>query len=309
MDHIENQSSDHGEEKMQVTSQEPQVVVSKPPKANSWWRTLLTGFILYVISVIALILTGNPNLFPTVVMIGTFLVPVVYVIFFYERKYLSNLPLTRTITSFVYGGILGVLAASLLEPIFVRNLNFGNSLVIGVIEELAKIVGVVIIARRLRHDAEIDGFILGAAAGMGFAALESTGYAFTSFLSSGGSLSQTVFVTLLRGVLSPVGHGTWTAILASVLFRESRVRFRINYKVILAFVLVVVLHGLWDGLPGVITAYLGAGLDVFIGQALVGAAGLFVLWLRWREARRLQLKSMESQLQSETVPEQLPPSQ
>jgi len=127
---------------------------------------------------------------------------------------------------------------------------------------------------------------------MGFAALESMGYAFTAFLASGGSLSQTVGVTLLRGILSPVGHGTWTAILASVLFRESRAgHFRVNFKVIGAYLLVSVLHGLWDVLPAVITSVFGAGLDVFFGQAFVGGAGLFILWLRWREARRLQLEA------------------
>jgi len=135
----------------------------------------------------------------------------------------------------------------------------------------------------------MDGLILGAAAGMGFAALESNGYAFSAFLASKGSLSATVGVTLLRGLLSPVGHGTWTAILISVLFRESGPKwFRINLKVIGAYLLVVVLHGLWDGLPGLIAVLLSPGIDVFIGQALVGGIGLFILWRRWREARRLQ---------------------
>jgi RsiW-degrading membrane proteinase PrsW (M82 family) len=177
----------------------------------------------------------------------------------------------------------------LLEPIFIRRLDFTSTIVVGLIEEFAKILGVFVIARHRRHDAEMDGLILGAAAGMGFAALESMGYAFTAFLASGGSLSQTVVVTLLRGILSPVGHGTWTAILASVLFRESRgSHFRINFKVIGAYLFVSVLHGLWDGLPTVITSFVGSGPDVFVGEVFVGGAGLFILWLRWREARRLQ---------------------
>ena len=100
--------------------------------------------------------------------------------------------------------------------------------------------------------------------------------------------SATVFVTLLRGILSPLGHGTWTAILASVLFREGREqRFRLNWQVLGAYLLVVVLHGLWDGLPGFIAALLSPGLDVFIGQAVVGGLGLWILWRRWREAKRL----------------------
>jgi len=100
-----------------------------------------------------------------------------------------------------------------------------------------------------------------------------------------------VGVTLLRGILSPIGHGTWTAILASVLFRESAARhFRISGKVVGAYLTVVILHGLWDGLPGVVSATLSPGLDVFIGQAIVGGISIFILWRRWSEAQRLQMK-------------------
>jgi RsiW-degrading membrane proteinase PrsW (M82 family) len=143
------------------------------------------------------------------------------------------------------------------------------------------------VARHHRHDSEIDGIILGGAAGMGFAALESSGYVFTAFVDSGGGLDAVVVVTLLRGLLSPVGHGTWTAILASVLFREALPdRFRINGAVIGAYLTVVVLHGLWDGLPPVVALLTGSGLDVLISQGVVGVAGLIILWMRWREAVR-----------------------
>jgi len=54
--------------------------------------------------------------------------------------------------------------------------------------------------------------------------------------------------------------------------------------------MVAILHGLWDGLPGVAAAILSPGLDVFIGQALLGGIGLFLLWRRWSEAQRLQMK-------------------
>ena len=78
----------------------------------------------------------------------------------------------------------------------------------------------------------MDGIILGAAAGMGFAAFESTGYAITAFLHSGGNMSYSVLITLIRGVSSPVGHGTWTAILSSILLRESVAgKFYFNSKV------------------------------------------------------------------------------
>ncbi len=278
---------------MAVTLGTP-ITRAKPPKANAWLKALITGLVLYVLSVGILFLTSNPNLFPTVVMIGSFLVPITYVTFFYERRHLASITLSTTVIGFIFGGILGVLAASLLEPIFIRKLDFASAISIGLIEEFAKIIGVFIIARSRNHDSEMDGLIIGAAAGMGFAALESMGYTFTAFLSSGGSLSATVVVTLVRGILSPIGHGTWTAILASVIFRESKLgHFHINYKVIIAYLIVSVLHGLWDGVPMVISSYVSSGLDVFLGQAVIGVAGLLILRMRWREANRLELEEAE----------------
>jgi RsiW-degrading membrane proteinase PrsW (M82 family) len=261
------------------------------PRTGSWWRILLIGLGLFVLSVIVFALTQNPNLFPTVALIGNFLVPVSYVAFFYERRHMSQVTLVSTARAFFYGGVLGVFAAALLEPVFIRRLTFESSFVVGLIEEFAKILGVLVVARHHRHDSEIDGVILGGAAGMGFAALESSGYVFTAFVGSGGSLSALVLVTLLRGLLSPVGHGTWTAILASVMFREGAPNnFRINGAVLGAYATVVVLHGLWDGLPPIIDALTGSGIDVVVGQGLVGVAGLVILWNRWREAVRRELR-------------------
>jgi RsiW-degrading membrane proteinase PrsW (M82 family) len=113
---------------------------------------------------------------------------------------------------------------------------------------------------------------------------------FTAFLTSGGSLPATVYVTILCGILSQVGHGTWTAILASVLFRESfQYRFRLNWKVIVSFLGVAHLHALWDGLPVLVAAFLSPELDMFLAHSLIGGMGFFVLWLRWGDARRLQI--------------------
>lgn len=265
--------------------QPPEPVVRR----NSWLKVLSTAAIFYILLLVALLLTDNSNLFPSLVMVGSFMVPVAYVAFFYEHRHLSRLTMPTISMTFVYGGLLGIIAAALLEPFFISQLNLGAILRIGFIEEFAKILGVLVIARSRRHDSEMDGLILGAAAGMGFAALESSGYAFTIFLKSHGSVSIVVVVTLIRGLLSPLGHGTWTAILASVLFRESRDgHFRINLQVIEAYLLVSILHALWDGMALVLTTVFNLGLGVLISDGVIGIVGLAVLWLRWREAVRLQ---------------------
>ncbi len=269
-----------------VINIEPSVPVVR---RNAWVKVLVTAAIFYVLLLTVLVLTSNSNLFPTVVMVGNFMVPVAYVAFLYERRNLSRLKMPTVSMAFLYGGLLGILGASILEPFFITELNPGAILKIGLIEEFAKILGVLVIARHRLHDSEMDGLILGAASGMGFAALESNGYAFTAFLESGGSISVAVGVTLIRGLFSPLGHGTWTAILASVMFRESMCcNFRINLQVIGAYLLVSFLHAMWNGLPLVAASVLSPGLAVLITDGVIGIIGLTILWLRWREAIRLQ---------------------
>jgi len=264
----------------------------------SWLKVFTGGLVLYIFGVFALAATRNTNIFPTVVMLGNFLVPITYVAFFYQRRQLSKLDMPTTSWAFFYGGLLGVLAAATLEPIFLSHHSLFYAFEVGLIEEFAKIIGVLVIAKRCFHDSEMDGLILGAASGMGFAALESTGYAFTAFLNSGGSLSQTVLITLIRGVIAPIGHGTWTAILVSTMFRESGSRrFHINHKVIGAYITVAALHGLWNGLPEVLSLFPLPVFNVFIGQVTVAAVGFYLLWRRYEEAKRLQVERLRQGIQ------------
>ena len=256
-------------------------------KSYKWWKLLIIGLIIYVLGIVVLVLTKNPNLFPSIVLLGNFLIPVTFVAFLYEKRALSNVTMSMTLAGFFYGGFLGTFAAALLEPIFIHKLDFSAAISVGIIEEFVKILGVLVIFKSRDHDLELDGIIIGAAAGMGFAALESSGYAFTMFLRSGGSLSSTVYVTMLRGILSPLGHGTWTAILAGALLRESDPRkFRLNSRVIGAYIVVVVLHGLWDGLPYVIEMYTSSARAIIIGEGLVGSLGVLILIRLWFKAKK-----------------------
>lgn len=256
-------------------------------RKDAWLKMLLAGTLMFAATLKVLQYTGNPHLVTTLVFVGNFLVPVSFVAFFYERRGIFSVSMTDTALCFIYGGILGTIAAALIEPFFISELTFGTSFIVGFIEEQAKIIGVVIIARRRRYNSCKDGIILGAAAGMGFAAFESTGYAFAAFLESGGSLSYTVLITLLRGITAPVGHGTWTAIFSGVLLNESVAgRFFANSRVIGAYLTVSVLHGLWNGIPFVIGYFIPSPNADLIGLAAVGAAGIIILYRQWRKAEK-----------------------
>jgi 3-hydroxyisobutyrate dehydrogenase len=94
-----------------------------------------------------------------------------------------------------------------------------------------------------------DGMVLGAAVGFGFAAFDSAGCAFNAlFTNSGLSLLNVVETEVLRGILAPVGHGLWTAILGGALFATAarHGRPRLTGSAVGFHVLVAALHGLWD---------------------------------------------------------------
>ena len=58
-----------------------------------------------------------------------------------------------------------------------------------------------------------------------------------------------------RSVLTPLGHVLWTAVLGAAIFAASRDgrRYRLTIGVVVAYVLVAVLHGVWDSMGGIST--------------------------------------------------------
>src|SRR2546429_5501940 len=275
----------------------PQQPWELPPQSatrggRSWLHVLWVGIVLFILATLVLFLTGNLNLYPTVILIGNFLVPVVFVAFLYDHQHLSSFTPETIGRCFILGGILGVLGASVLETLLIpapskagQGLSLSSAMLVGLIEEGCKIAALMFLARHMPHKRQIDGLLMGAAVGMGFAALESTGYAFTAFLLSQGHVGVSIAETVIRGLIAPFGHGIWTAILATVLFRESRPHhFRITGPVILAYLFVSVLHGLWDGLPSTIYLIVPPGFHIPLVTLVLSVIGITVFAFMFRRA-------------------------
>jgi protease PrsW len=267
---------------------------AQPPlrRGRSWLRVFLIGLLLFIVTTIVMFLTQNPNLYPTVILIGNFLVPITFVAFLYDHRHFSAVTPTTIGVSFCVGGVLGVIGASIFESLLVpvptspnQPLPLSSGILVGLIEEACKIIAVMIVARRMPHGSEMDGLLLGGAVGMGFAALESTGYAFTAFLTSGGHVSVSIVETVFRGLFAPFGHGVWTAILGAALFRASEPRrFRITGSVIVAYLFVSLLHGLWDGFPYSIYFVLPPGIPISVTSLTLGIIGIIALIILYRRS-------------------------
>jgi RsiW-degrading membrane proteinase PrsW (M82 family) len=258
----------------------------------SWRGIFLTGFLLWIGSVAVTALTSNSNVIPTVVLLGSFLVPTTGVIWYVDHYQSPELTGSLVARAFVVGGVLGVMAAAILESVFVRP-GMAMYFVVGLIEEGAKLLALMFIARGMATRTIRDGIVLGAAVGFGFAALESSGYAFNALLvvengqPVGLSLSDLVVTELLRGILAPLGHGLWTGLLGGILFKElPNGGWRPTPGLLGAYLFVSVLHTLFDSVGGIaliVAAITGfapvfAGLGVIVAISLIAFIALFRLW-------------------------------
>ncbi|HEX2157592.1 MAG TPA: PrsW family glutamic-type intramembrane protease, partial [Actinomycetes bacterium] len=150
-----------------------------------WLRIFATGLGLWVATVAVTFATRNANLVPTIILLGSFLVPVAFVTYAFGHAD-EVVTAQRIFTAFVYGGVLGVLGASVLEAAFLRQPSGPAFVGVGLIEEAVKLAALWLLARRLPRYTMRDGIVLGAAVGFGFAAFESAGYAFNALFTAGG---------------------------------------------------------------------------------------------------------------------------
>ncbi|HZU38259.1 MAG TPA: PrsW family glutamic-type intramembrane protease, partial [Gemmataceae bacterium] len=222
-------------------------------RSKRWWRFLLVGLAAYILATISLSVIPNPHAVPLVLILGAGLVPFVFVRYCWEEGAFADMPITALVPVFLYGAIAGLLLAGVLEQYLVFSLTLTGALTVGLIEEGSKAGVAVFASRKMRLRSEFDGLVLGAAAGMGFAALETAGYGFYAFLvgfrHSGfeGGVAGMTGELIVRMLLAAFGHGTWTAITCAAIWRERGNKLiRFNGSTLFAFGIAVFLHAMWD---------------------------------------------------------------
>lgn len=153
----------------------------------------------------------NLNTFPGLILAGSFMVPLALVVFFFELNASKNISFFTIAKVFLVGGCASFLCTLLLFEMFpVGELDYGGAILVGIIEEVGKLA---IVAYFIYRDKSIqhpvNGLLIGAAVGAGFAAIESAGYAFRILLAAG--YDEMVDNLFLRAVFAPGGHVVWAA--------------------------------------------------------------------------------------------------
>jgi protease PrsW len=266
-----------------------------------WLFMRILGFlgVIYAGFFVAVQQFGNPRLLPGLIMMGSLAVPFSVVVLFFELNTPRNVSFRQVLTLFCLGGVVSLLLS--LVGFRISNLGWLGPMSAGLVEEVGKLAAVVLIVRGARYRYILNGLLVGAAVGAGFAAFESAGYAFWDALLATGSIDATTGLILTRALLSPFGHVAWTAIAAGALWRAKGARrfapaMLLEPSFLGAFLIPVVLHILWNSpIPSPFwIKHLALG---FVGWFVVFGfvqQGLTQVKTEQRDATRLQLESTRS---------------
>jgi len=162
---------------------------------------------------------GNVNLIPGLIMIGSVAIPLSLLIFFFEMNVARNISLYQVIKLLLTGGLVSIVISLFLFD-WTRGLsNWIGAASAGLVEETGKVLTLLLVVRKPRFRWTLNGLLLGATVGAGFAIFESAGYALRAALGDGGIQAMRE-VILHRGVLSLLGgHVLWTGLAGAALWR------------------------------------------------------------------------------------------
>jgi protease PrsW len=230
----------------------------------TWAFVLVGGTLVWLLAAGITVITEDKILVPTVILIGSFLVPVTVITWAMGLPRAGELTPRVVFLGFLTGGTLGVLAAALLETYLLPD-DVGTFLSVGLIEESTKALALLGVAHLVRTRGPRDGMVLGAIVGAGFAAFESAGYAFNSVIEhlDDHPIANIMETEFSRAILAPFGHILWTALVGGALFAgvSAAGRFRVTWELVGTFLGVVLLHAAWDA---------SYGTAVVLAQGLVG---------------------------------------
>lgn len=218
---------------------------------------LAVGFGLFELVRQVLANTNNPNLVPSLILLGAATVPASFVAFVYGRELNFDVGAgTVTLVGFL-GGVIGVVTAALIEYHTLRDLGTLSNIGIGVIEEAAKLIvplGVLVLTD---HRRPADGLLVGVACGAGFAAMETMGYSAVALVQSHESIAAVDSLLLERGLFSPATHMAWTGLAGAALWDAANQGWApaARLRLLVVFALAVALHAAWDSADSV-AAYL-----------------------------------------------------
>ncbi|MDR1018272.1 MAG: PrsW family intramembrane metalloprotease, partial [Lachnospiraceae bacterium] len=259
-------------------------------KQLPWRRPYIFARVFFLLLITCLVMSGcyaifgytASRLLPGIIFTGALAMPATLMIFFWETNKPKNIGIFQILTVFFIGGAMSLFFTFILDsmfPSFYGGYGYGNSFFIalgtGIVEETAKVVVVYLIIRRSRNTWILNGLLIGACVGAGFAVFETMGYALDALSVGGIALARILFI---RGVLSVGGHVIWTGIAGAALMIVQDTDVLDIHKIgkpefFGLMAIPVTLHTLWDFVCSVVSnqgfQWLFLGLIVVVGWIVI----------------------------------------
>lgn len=219
-------------------------------------RVFLALFLTFIILWILVNNFENSNAIPGLIFIGALTVPISGLMFFFETNAFKNISIFDVLKMFFIGGVLSLLSTLVLynfisfsEEYYTNGkLTVLDAMMIGLVEETGKAIIIIIFINNYKTNKILNGLLIGAAIGSGFAVFESAGYIFNISLSGADSIMD---IILIRSWTGLGGHLVWSAIIgAAVVISKENMNFKfsniIDKRFAFFFIMSVILHGIWD---------------------------------------------------------------
>lgn len=227
-----------------LTTPDEASMLSKWLKPYLFARIFLVGIVL----IIAGIAMDNTLMIPFIFMAGSFLMPIVGMIFFWEMNIPRNISFATVLLMFLAGGMLSLVFTTILGMFYLTDSAVTFYISVGIGEEVAKILAAAVWLRKKDTKYVLSGMLVGAAVGAGFSALESAGY---NIVAGHWNFAQ----LLLRAVYAIGGHVSWAAITAGMLVwvkkdEKLSIKHLLNPAFLGALAFSAGTHAIWDLYPG-----------------------------------------------------------
>jgi protease PrsW len=259
------------------------------PEPSRTGRYVGIGFTIFAIVFMALIVVGlmflSVGIIPAIIAAIVAFVPAVLYLFplIWLDRYDPE-PLWLLSLAFAWGALVAVIFSIVVNSVIagVVEANYGMEagqiaggvLSAPIFEEASKGLGLLILLIFFRRyfDDVLDGIVFAGVIALGFATVENVQY-YGNALGSGG-LGALIVLFLMRGILSPFAHVTFTAMtgIGCGIARESHRGVIKLLAPVFGYILAVTLHAIWNGLA-MFGADLLAKLELLWVCEYIGMAG------------------------------------
>ena len=247
----------------------------EPPRSGkSLWITFTLFVIVFLALVVTLLMFVSVGIKPAfVATVIAFLPAIIYLMPLIWLDRYDPEPLWLLALAFTWGALVAIIVSFIINTVLGTAVGIafspdageavGSVLSAPIFEEGSKGLGLLVLLLFFRRyfDDILDGIVFAGVIAIGFATVENVLYYGSAYRSSGWEGIK--FLFLLRGILSPFAHATFTSMtgIGCGISRESHNKAVKILAPVVGYFLAVTLHATWNSLAGY-SLYIFEKLDV-----------------------------------------------